>query len=129
MGKHTVSAVLFAKSVLKVAPFYREVLGARSVDRGDVHELLDCDGFHLLVQQIPGALSETIEIDKPPVRREQTAVRLNFQVADLELARVNAQRLGGHIDDQPPPWAGGRTDVRLGYDPEGNVVGLKEVAR
>jgi hypothetical protein len=95
------------------------------LDRSDRHESLEYRGFHLLVQQIPGALAEAIEIATPPVRREATAVRLDFPVADIELARVNARRLGGHIDERPPPWAGDRTDIYLGYDPEGNVIGLK----
>jgi predicted enzyme related to lactoylglutathione lyase len=120
----SVSAVLFAKSLHRVSPFYREVLGAKTLDRSERHESLECQGFHLLLQKIPDALAESIEISTPPDRREQTAIRLNFPVADIEAARLSARRLGGHIDDVPPPWAGTSTHFYLGYDPEGNVIGL-----
>ena len=125
MAANAVSAVLFAKSSLRVASFYREVLGARTVDRSDVHESLECQGFSLLVHNIPDALAQSIEISAPPQRREQTAVRLDFPVADIERARESARRLGGHIDDKPPPWARDSAHIFLGYDPEGNVIGLK----
>jgi predicted enzyme related to lactoylglutathione lyase len=124
VATNAVSAVLFAKSSRRVATFYREVLGARSRDRGERHESLECHGFHLLVQQIPDALAEAVEISTPPHRRERTAVRLDFPVADIATARLIARRLGGHIDEMPPPWAGDSTHIYLGYDPEGNVIGL-----
>lgn len=129
MGSNTVSAVLFARSAQRVAAFYRDVLGANSLDRGDTHESLECQGFHLLIQQIPPALAGSIEISTPPVRRERTAVRLDFPVADIAQARANARRLGGHVDESPPAWAGDSSCIFLGYDPEGNVIGLRPVAR
>jgi predicted enzyme related to lactoylglutathione lyase len=124
VGTNAVSAVLFAKSLHRVATFYREVLDAKTLDRSDDHESLECQGFRLLVHRIPDALAQSIEISVPPKRREQTAVRLDFPVTDIERARASARRLGGHVDDQPPPWAGGSTHIFLGYDPEGNVLGL-----
>lgn len=124
MANH-VNAVLFAKSLDRLAPFYRQVLGARTLERSDNHESLECQGFHLLIQQIPHALAQAIEISTPPKRREQTAIRLDFPVADIELARATARRLGGHVDDSPPPWAGANAHIYLGYDPEGNVIGLR----
>jgi hypothetical protein len=124
VATNSVSAVLFAKSSRRVATFYREVLGASTLDRGDHYESLDCQGFHLLVQQIPDALAQSVEISTPPDRRERTAVRLDFPVADIEIARLSARRLGGHVDEVPPPWAADSTHIYLGYDPEGNVIGL-----
>lgn len=124
MAAGSVSAVLFAKSMQRVAPFYRDVLEASTLDRSDVHESLECHGFHLLIQQIPGEFAGSIEISHPPQRREQTAVRLDFPVADIRKARECARRHGGNIDDNPPPWAGASLLIYLGYDPEGNVIGL-----
>lgn len=124
MATHSVSAVLFANDLGRVAAFYREVFGA-SVLRGDAdHEVLDCHGFHLMVHQIPPAFARSIVISSPPERRERTALRLNFPVDNIDQARRNAQRLGGQIDDRSPPWATGG-NFFLGYDPEGNVIGVK----
>lgn len=124
MTTKTVTAVLFVKSLQRVSPFYREVLAAKTLDRSEYHESLDCRGFQLLLQKIPDALAESIEISTPPDRREQAAIRLNFPVGDIETARLCARRLGGHIDDVPPSWAGASAGFYLGYDPEGNVIGL-----
>ena len=124
MGTSSVSAVLFAKDSHKVATFYREVMSA-SLHRSEPgFEVLDCLGFRLVVHQIPAALAESVEITTPPERRERTAVRLDFPVRDVEAARRRAKQLGGQIDESPPPWAAGQQSFFLGYDPEGNVVGV-----
>lgn len=125
MASNTVSAVLFAKDLQRVAAFYREVLGARTLDSSVAHETLDCHGFHLMLHQIPFELAVSIDISSPPERRERTAVRLDFTVNDIARARQAARRLGGLVDDQPPPWAADSAHIHLGYDPEGNVIGLK----
>ena len=124
MAINAVSAVLFAKSLPLVASFYREVLGATTLDRSDHHESLECQGFQLVVRQIPAALAESVVIAAPPERRERTAIRLNFPTQDIGRAREYARRLGGQIDDVPPPWATGSTSIYLGFDPEGNVIGV-----
>jgi predicted enzyme related to lactoylglutathione lyase len=124
VATNAVSAVLFAKSLPRVASFYREVLGASTLDRSDDHESLECQGFHLLVQQIPAALAESVKIATPPERRERTAVRLDFPIQDIGKARECARRLGGQIDEAPPSWAADSTRIYLGFDPEGNVIGL-----
>jgi predicted enzyme related to lactoylglutathione lyase len=124
MATNSVTAVLFAKDLRRMAAFYREVFRAPML-RGDAdHELLDCFGFHLTVHQIPEAFSRSIEITTPPERRERTSLRLNFPVDDIHAARRDAERLGGQIDDRPPPWVDGDGSFFLGYDPEGNVIGV-----
>jgi hypothetical protein len=50
---------------------------------------------------------------------------LDFPVNDIGKSRQSALRLGGHIDVLPPPWARGDENFFLGYDPEGNVIGVK----
>ena len=124
LASNAVAAVLFAKDLRRVAPFYRAVMNAGLLDAGANHETLDCGGFHLVIHQIPGALANSIEIANPPVRREATAIRLDFPVADINRARQHARRLGGEVDDQPPPWAVDSGSIYLGFDPEGNVFGL-----
>jgi hypothetical protein len=87
------------------------------------HALLDVNGFKLVIHQIPKHLLDPAPIPNPPERRERSAIRLNFPVADITYARREAQRLGGIIDELPPPWAGADTSFHLGHDPEGNVFG------
>jgi hypothetical protein len=58
------------------------------------------------------------------MRREGGAVRLDFPVADIVHSRKLARSLGGDIDDVPPAWANRDSNFYLGYDPEGNVIGV-----
>lgn len=125
MSGSGVSAVLFARDQRRVAAFYEAVLAA-SVDAGDAaHTVLSCAGFELLVHQIPTHLLPPVTPDEPVLRRERSALRLDFPIDDLPRARREAARLGGSVDQQPPPWAGGDPRFFLGQDPEGNVFCLK----
>ena len=127
MATNAVSAVLFAKDLHRVASFYREVFGADVLRRDSDHEVLSCHGFHLVVHQIPGEFVQSMVVTTPPERRERTAVRLDFPVADLDMSRRNAQKLGGQIDAMSPPWASDVGSFFLGYDPEGNVFGVMPI--
>ena len=129
MATNTVSAVLFAKDLSKVASFYREVFGARVLRRDAEHEVLLCLGFQLVIHQIPNAIAQSIVLATPPERRERTAIRLNFPVDDIGKSRTEARRLGGQIDDRPSFWAGDDGSIFLGYDPEGNVIGVMSAGR
>ena len=122
MNKPQVSAVLFASDLDSLAGFYQEVFGIRASRRDMEHALLDFNGFELVIHQIPKHLLEPRT--SPLERRERSAIRLNFPVADTTYARREAQRLGGIIDELPPPWAGSDTSFHLGHDPEGNVFGV-----
>ena len=42
--------------------------------------------------------------------------------------RATARSLGGGIDDAPPAWAERNANFFLGYDPEGNVFGVRQQA-
>jgi hypothetical protein len=120
-----VSALLFAKRLGVVAEFYQVVFGAH-VSRSDAnHAVLDFDGFNLMIHQLPAHLAVAVAVKSPPERREQSAIRLDYPVDDLAHSRSEAARLGGVIDDTPPPWAANDTTFFLGHDPEGNVFGVK----
>jgi predicted enzyme related to lactoylglutathione lyase len=120
-----VSAVLFARDQKKMAAFYVAMLGADVATSDAHHTSLTCAGFRLMVQQIPARLLPALSPDEPVRRREASAIRLDFPIADVERARREASRLGGSVDAQPPPWADGDTGYFLGQDPEGNVFCLK----
>jgi predicted enzyme related to lactoylglutathione lyase len=120
-----VSAVLFAMDARRVATFYFEVFGARVLTADEHHSLLDCRGFHLLVHRIPAHLAKDCVVTNPPRRKESGSIRLDYPVTNLADARRRSKQFGGQIDDEPPAWAGGDTSFFLGFDPEGNVFGVK----
>jgi len=124
---NVVSAVLFAHDARRLARFYVDVFAAELLAQDEHHAALDVHGFRLVVHQIPSHLNVE-EIRNPPLRREQTAIRLNYPVSDVVKARMAAKSLGGQIDERPPGWAEPQSRFFLGFDPEGNVFGVSSRA-
>lgn len=126
---HSVSAALFAEDHEKVAKFYREALGLSSATGDADHSVLTCDGFELVVHQIPKHYLTESGRNEEPARRAEGRIRLAFPVDSIAAARTKAAELGGAVDDEPPPWAPRDTNFYLGHDPEGNVFKLSERGR
>ncbi len=122
----SVRAVLFVKDLAAVVAFYIGALGLTRVSGDQDHALLKCDGFELVVHQIPKQMADTIVITRPPVRRVWGAIRLDFPVTRVADARSLARSLGGDVDEAPPPWAERDAGFFFGYDPEGNQFGVSE---
>jgi predicted enzyme related to lactoylglutathione lyase len=121
----SVSAVLFAKDARRLAQFYVGVFGATVLADDEEYARLDLLGFRLVIHRIPAEFARNIEIRNPPLRREATAIRLDYPVDDDVKARNMAKTLDGRIDEAPPAWAGPDSRFFLGFDPEGNVFGVK----
>jgi predicted enzyme related to lactoylglutathione lyase len=128
MGSSNVSAVLFAKDLKKVAEFYTQALGMTCGFSDEYHWALKGCGFDLIVHQIPMHMSSEIKIQQPPERRVWGAIRLDFPVESITGSRKIARSLGGDVDDTPPEWADSSANFFLGYDPEGNVIGVSQHA-
>ena len=128
MESSTVSAVLFAKNMKRVAAFYAQALGLTCTASDEHHSALNGYGFHLIVHQISQPIADGITIRQPPERRVWGAIRLNFPVQSIEDSRRAAKSLGGVVDDAPPEWADRHANFFLGHDPEGNVFGASQQA-
>jgi predicted enzyme related to lactoylglutathione lyase len=123
MDANSVRAVLFVKDLGSAAAFYIGALGMTQSARDDEHAVLECDGFELVVHQIPKHIADTIVITQPPVRRVWGAIRLDFRVASIDDARGLARALGGDIDEAPA-WGDRSANLFFGFDPEGNQFGV-----
>lgn len=121
-----VSAALFVNDLQRVAAFYRGALDMTCTGSDEYHCALDSHGFTLIVHQIPQHMAAPTSIEPPPERRVWGAVRLDFPVRDLARSRQLAASLGGGIDDDMPKWADENTNLYLGYDPEGNQIGVSQ---
>ena len=128
MEAANVSAVLFVKDLKRVAAFYAQALGMGCTHSDEHHVILNCRGFDFIVHQIPPHLADDIEIEQPPRRRAEGALRLSFPVQSIVETRLLARSLGGAVDDTPPAWAAPNANTFLGYDPEGNVFKVSEPA-
>lgn len=122
------AAVLYATQVARVSAFYAALAGLECTQVEADHSVLESPGFQLVVVAIPAPIAATIELTTPPVRREDTPVKLVFPVPSLAAARVAAAGLGGVVDPVEREWTFQASRVCDGHDPEGNVVQSRETA-
>jgi predicted enzyme related to lactoylglutathione lyase len=122
-------AVLYAKDLDTVAAFYSGVVGLEVRRTHNDHIVLESQVFQLVVLRIPKHIANSITIQNPPVRRENTPIKLVFFVESLANARVAAGPLGGALNAEEQEWRFEGYKVCDGCDPEGNVFQLREAAR
>jgi catechol 2,3-dioxygenase-like lactoylglutathione lyase family enzyme len=120
------AAVVYVKDLDRVAAFYAGVVGLVLDARESDHAVLRTDAFRLILVRMPDALAREIELGDPPVRREDTPIKLVLPVSSLAGARGAAPALGGVVDPVSREWKFKGARVCDGYDPEGNVVQFAE---
>jgi len=110
-------AIIFARDMNRLTEFYRDAAGlpviSGSVSDGWV--VLGAGEASVALHAIPDAIASGIEIADPPRKREEAAVKLVFEVDELEAAGARLLAHGGSLSEQRS-W--GAYDVT---DPEGNV--------
>jgi predicted enzyme related to lactoylglutathione lyase len=120
------SVVIFAKSVPKLADFYRAIAEMTVVHHDKDHVVLDQEGFQVVIHGIPKAISAQIHIAEPPQVREETPIKICLPVASIGNARTKAAELGGNVKPKGKEWEGRGFRACDGYDPEGNVFQVRE---
>ena len=115
-------AVLYAKDIVRVSAFYAEVAGMAITHAEKDFITLESPVFQFVVVAMPASIAATIEIATPPVRREDTPIKLIFGVQSISAARATAARLGGELNGPEREWQFQGERVCDGHDPEGNVV-------
>jgi len=71
--------------------------------------------------------AQSIEIESPPKRREDVALKPTFVVDNLEVVRAAAKVNGGYLKPIKQAWRIRGYIVLDGTDPEGNVIQFKQV--
>ncbi|MBG7620392.1 hypothetical protein I5R65_13030 [Herbaspirillum sp. AP02] len=122
-------AVLFAKDVARLAAFYAQVLAVVPKHAHAEKVVIEAEDFLLVIHAIPPAAAATVDISAPPVLRENVPVKLFLPVRSLAQARLSTQQLGGGLKPPEAEWSGPDFRACDGFDPEGNVVQFREVAR
>lgn len=121
------AAVIYAKDRECLAGFYARALGFAEVGVVDTATILESDLLSLTIVQIPAMYADDIVITDPPARREETPIKLVFEVDSIEAARRDLPEHGGSVDPSSGEWDnpdGSR--VCNGVDPEGNVILLRQ---
>lgn len=116
-------AVVFAKDMQRMSEFYHEALGLPLVDAPMAPGWLELDAgpVRLALHAIAPRVARQIEITNPPRAREESPIKLLFEVEDLDEVR---RRLVQHGATMFEPRSSG---VCEGLDPEGNVFSLVPV--
>ena len=120
--------VVYAREPGRLIDFYAGVAGLPVTHRDDSYAILRCGLGELVVHRIAPHIAASIVIANPPIRREDTAVKLVFQVASIGAARAAVAALGGELNPVEREWRFGQYKVCDGHDPEGNVFQLREAA-
>jgi predicted enzyme related to lactoylglutathione lyase len=121
-------AVVYAKDATRVAAFYAAVAGLREVQAEPDHVILEASQFQLVVLAVPSRIASSIHISSPPLRRQDTPIKLVFPVQSLPAARAVAQSLGGELNPEEAEWEFQGSRVCDGHDPEGNVFQVRQHA-
>jgi len=127
-GPITAGAVVYAKDVPQVSGFYAEVAGMEVTHAELDFVVLESAFFQLVVHAIPAGIAASIAIASPPVRREETPVKLIFPVPNISASRTLAAKHGGELNPTQREWQFQSCRVCDGHDPEGNVFQLRENA-
>ena len=121
-------AVLYAKSVARLRAFYVGVAALELIHSEEDHVVLESPVFQLVIVAIPERLAASIEVASPPMRREDTPIKLVFPIQSMQVARAKAAGLGGELNPTEREWQFQGCRVCDGHDPEGNVVQFRENA-
>lgn len=118
-------AVIFAKDLKKISEFYKQVIGFEVSDVNEAFVKLQKGAFELVVLQIPKHVAARIEVGIPPLRRENTPIKLVFFVKSLGGMGEMVKELGGELNSRDKEWEFDNHIVCDGCDPEGNVFQLR----
>lgn len=122
----TAGAIVYAKDLQRLVRFYAAVADLEIVHEVADHAVLESETYELVVVAIPAATAARIVIAVPPLRRENTALKLSFLVDSLADARVVAKEAGGDLDPPAKEWSFQGMRVCDGCDPEGNMIQVRE---
>lgn len=117
---------VFAKNVNQVSLFYQHALGLKVQASDKTHDLLVGQNHEVVIHAISKAYAQCIEIESPPKRREDVALKPTFVVDDLEVVRAAAKVNGGYLKPIKQAWRIRGYIVLDGADPEGNVIQFKQ---
>lgn len=117
--------LIYAKNLLPMSAFYERVLGTELIHADAMHHVLQSADFQLILHAIPEPYCSAITLTVPPAAREEQAIKPFFTVTSLDTAERLVLQYGGGLFG--PIWPGPAMRVRNVFDPEGNILHLREL--
>ncbi|MFQ1771293.1 VOC family protein [Aeromonas veronii] len=124
-GPARAGALIYAKDPGLLTHFYRTLLQMVVCSQDEQLVVLENSDIQLLIHTIPAPYAGQVVIKRPPELREEGAIKLFFTVSSLAWAEAKAADLGGGLLSQQ--WTGPGFVVRNAFDPEGNILQLREL--
>jgi len=118
--------VIFAKDIQSMSRFYQATLKMDVSVAEKSHQVLSNGSIELVIHGIPKKIADSIEIQKPPELRENTAIKPAFVVASLDEVRLACNDTGGGLKPVTSIWVIRGAKVLDGWDPEGNIIQFKQ---
>jgi predicted enzyme related to lactoylglutathione lyase len=123
------SAVLYVKDLQSMRAFYETCFAMCPQHAGERFCVLASSDWELSLVRVADHLAAAIVIAAPPIRREDSPIKLAFDVADLDRVGSLVVAAGGQIDPTDAIWKY-RGHLHLDcLDPEGNVLQLRQPTR
>jgi predicted enzyme related to lactoylglutathione lyase len=122
-------AVVYAKHLRPMGRFYAEAVGLQVTEEAPGHVVLESQGFQLVLLAMPEHIALQVHIATPPVRREDTPIKLCFFVPRIASVRERALACGGELNSVEQEWQFQGHRVCDGHDPEGNVFQVREATQ
>ena len=120
--------VIFSKEVASLSLFYDKLFLLVLKHNEPEKVVLESDSFMLVIHGIPQEIASSINITCPPDIRKNTAIKMFLPVRSIADARLDAASLGGAIKSVKYEWSAANFKACDGYDPEGNVIQVRECA-
>jgi len=109
----------------RTAAFYQQCFGFEVVDDAPrEYKVLESRAWTLSLVQVPADVAGSIILSTPPLRRENTPIKLAFYVPSIQAHRATIVEGGGRVDEAEWVFRGYRHCDFV--DPEGNVGQLQE---
>jgi predicted enzyme related to lactoylglutathione lyase len=121
------AAVLYVNDLERMRSFYERCFGMSVVAAGggEFCVLASAD-WELSLVTVPEAVANAVVVGDPPVRREDSPIKLAFEVEGIEGLRPVVAGSGGQMDPSESAWEFRSRRHLDCLDPEGNVVQLRE---
>ncbi|MFM1681420.1 glyoxalase/bleomycin resistance/dioxygenase family protein [Aeromonas salmonicida] len=122
-GPARAGALIYARDLGLLTHFYRTLLQMDILSQEAGLVVMENHDIQLLIHAIPESIACDIQV--PPILREEGAIKLFFTVPSLAWAEAKAADLGGGL--LPQQWPGPGLVLRNAFDPEGNILQLREL--
>ena len=123
--KPKTSVVVFVADVRRVSTFYRAVASMDVLIEEEGYTIMEVEGLQLVVHALRGEPQVSLAAIRV---REDSYVKLCLPVASIAAARSLAAANGGAIKSSEHEWEARGFRACDGYDPEGNVIQVRESA-